>query len=301
MVAVLGAAAAVAGFALGRTGRPAATLVRTLENAGVAVEVPAAWRSIAGTPVADLVSPPAVAAGPIGRPTAGVVIGRTKGYGPDLFPAVFRRAVGLTSAGAPVRASAGVEGLLYTGLHSRANPGELISVLLAPTTSDDAVVACFRPPGPNGAAVQSACPAVMDSLSVDPFFSLEPRATYGQFLSSTLTRLLHGTNTSLRKYDATRDPAQQASDADAAAVDYDTASAAFTRIDRTNLSPQDVGVHWDLRDQLRRAAEAYRALAAALRAGDPVAWASARSDVKTAAEGVGSVVNALSNLGFRIA
>jgi hypothetical protein len=32
-----------------------------------------------------------------------------------------------------------------------------------------------------------------------------------------------------------------------------------------------------------------------------VAWASARSDVKTAAEGVGSAVNALSNLGFRIA
>jgi hypothetical protein len=193
-----------------------------------------------------------------------------------------------------------VQGLLYPALHVPANGGVLVTLFVVPTTDRDILVACFSPARGRDRAVVAACPRVIDSIALLRGFAypLEPRPPYWQFLHDTLGRVLNLTNIWLGRYAAARDASGQAAAASQIAGAYATASRAFTAISRNNLSPEALGIHWAIRDDLKAASKAYAALAAALRAGSLSAWRTVYSQVLGAAEHLGAELDQLRKVGF---
>jgi hypothetical protein len=87
----------------------------------------------------------------------------------------------------------------------------------------------------------------------------------------------------------------------AVAAAYAAAAARFEAIDRRNLSPMEVGIHWALESDLVQAGHSYQQLAAALTASDPVAWNAVHASVTATVGALGAELDELSAIGYSVA
>jgi Protein kinase domain len=286
VVVVLAAAAVVALSVGGGGDSPRSGATRALAGPGLALRVPATWRTLAKAPaVAGLSMRDAVAAAPASGGGT-LVAGNTAGQGPTLLPAAFVRSLDDTPKGQAVRLGA-VEAYRYGGLRPKGAESAL-TVFAVPRDGDVATVAC-------SGVDADACDAMAATLTVEGARSLGPSPAYAKAIKATLANLERrrsGALSRLRKAGSAKTQA-------AAAAAVAAAHAAAAKAVRTApAGPLERPANANLATALDGAARAWDRLAAAARSGSRRRYADARAAVTAADRRAARAVTALDALGY---
>ena len=242
---------------------------------------------------------PAVAgASPRRFQDAGVLVGRTKAFGPELLAGSILSGTKVLRGGVPVRLGR-FESLLYDDLLS--NDGRRrIELFVVPTSRGIVTVACYAPVGSADTGALEQCGIVAETLQISAGspFRLGARPEYERFLNSILRTLLTREQTALTDLRSATTRSGQHAAAMALADAYSAAAASFSVPPLGTLSPAEGGIHFLIRDSLLRVRDAYRQLAAAGATGRRKQFRAAKRGVLTAVNQLGAGLDELTKLGF---
>ena len=301
LVAVLGVAAAAAGYLIGSGGgdseEPSEPFTSSASAGTVGLSFPAGWQRVSEPPgIPGMRFDDPLVLEPQGQGRARLVAGQVPASGPALLPTQFLgRLPGGAPTGEPVRLNR-LQALRYEGLTPQGVDGQL-QVYAVPTDRGVATVACTAPAGAAGDDFRRDCEGVATTLKLAgaTAYPLGPSPAYARRLRTVLTTLGPAQRSGAARLRRADTPEAQAAAADALESAYLRAARA---LEDAKVSPADAAANRALAHALEGTALAYQRAAGAARAGDEDPYSAAGRALETEQAELRRALSSLERLGY---